>query len=285
MTSLEGYTQDGGRRDRTGHSRNGGFWGQRGNRNRPGDRRSESSSRGDKKSDSSSVSNSDSTVPGFGVRDEPQKVPGFEVAKEEQPTVPGFGKPEKTASGKKSAAAKSSSDAKPAPHADPSAAAARLDNMIRQHAKSLLNQYDANKNGQLERDEWQNMHRKHWAADRNRNGVITLEELTDHLSQLNRPRGGNAGRGDRRPRFAPARPGGGPSSYQSTYRFRTPTERLPEGLPDWFARKDANGDGQVAMAEYASFWNRAKVREFCRQDANHDGIITAAECLEAEGEK
>jgi Ca2+-binding EF-hand superfamily protein len=65
-------------------------------------------------------------------------------------------------------------------------------------------------------------------------------------------------------------------------RFRTPKERLPAGLPEWFRRLDMDGDGQVTMAEFAREWNPEKMAEFDRLDLNHDGIITAAECLKAE---
>ena len=65
-------------------------------------------------------------------------------------------------------------------------------------------------------------------------------------------------------------------------RFLKPTERLPKGLPDWFAAKDTDGDGQVTMAEFASEWTPEKIAEFARYDLNHDGIITAAECLKAD---
>jgi hypothetical protein len=46
--------------------------------------------------------------------------------------------------------------------------------------------------------------------------------------------------------------------------------------------QDANGDGQVAMAEYASFWSDGKAREFARYDLDRDGIITPRECLNAD---
>ena len=57
---------------------------------------------------------------------------------------------------------------------------------------------------------------------------------------------------------------------------------MPKGLPDWFLEKDANGDGQITMAEYTDNWTPEKVAEFARYDLNHDGIITAAECLKVE---
>jgi hypothetical protein len=63
----------------------------------------------------------------------------------------------------------------------------------------------------------------------------------------------------------------------------TPAERLPKDLPSWFTRTDANGDGQVAMAEFTTSWSDSKVAEFTRYDTNGDGFITVPECMKAEG--
>ena len=60
--------------------------------------------------------------------------------------------------------------------------------------------------------------------------------------------------------------------------FRSASERLPEGLPDFF-RQDADGDGQIEMWEYATTWSEAKAAEFASWDLNGDGIITPEECL------
>jgi len=68
---------------------------------------------------------------------------------------------------------------------------------------------------------------------------------------------------------------------RKSYRVPSPKERLPEGLPDWFAQRDSDGDGQVMMAEYATTWPDEVVAEFIRFDLNDDGIITPKECLVA----
>jgi Ca2+-binding EF-hand superfamily protein len=52
-----------------------------------------------------------------------------------------------------------------------------------------------------------------------------------------------------------------------------------KGLPDWFARSDADADGQVMMSEYSTTWTNEKVAEFNKFDLNGDGIITSRECL------
>jgi Ca2+-binding EF-hand superfamily protein len=64
-------------------------------------------------------------------------------------------------------------------------------------------------------------------------------------------------------------------------RFLTTYERVT-GLPEWFVKKDADGDGQVTMAEFASEWTPELLSEFNRYDLNRDGVITAAECLKVE---
>jgi hypothetical protein len=56
---------------------------------------------------------------------------------------------------------------------------------------------------------------------------------------------------------------------------------LPEGLPEWYAQRDANGDGQVMMHEFAVSWSDRVVRDFQQFDLNRDGVITAAECVRA----
>lgn len=109
-----------------------------------------------------------------------------------------------------------------------------------------------------------------------------------------RPGGGGPGGG------GPGGPGGGPPSFggpggkmkrpgeagpegmpgqRKSFRVRSATERFPKGLPDWFARSDADGDGQVSMAEYSVTWTDAKAQEFAKLDINEDGFVTVAEAL------
>ena len=66
------------------------------------------------------------------------------------------------------------------------------------------------------------------------------------------------------------------------YRFLTPAERLPEGLPSEFTSKDRDGDGQLSMAEFSTSWSESTLASFNRWDLNGDGFVTAAECLAAE---
>jgi hypothetical protein len=54
-----------------------------------------------------------------------------------------------------------------------------------------------------------------------------------------------------------------------------------EGLPEWFSRSDADGDGQVRMSEYATSWSDDVVADFAQFDLNGDGIVTPKECMKA----
>ena len=73
------------------------------------------------------------------------------------------------------------------------------------------------------------------------------------------------------------------ASGRKSYRVASATERLStfEGLPEWFARSDADGDGQVRMSEYATSWSDDVVADFTQFDLNGDGIVTPKECLNA----
>ncbi|MEN1681025.1 MAG: calcium sensor EFh, partial [Planctomycetota bacterium] len=64
-----------------------------------------------------------------------------------------------------------------------------------------------------------------------------------------------------------------------SYRFTPQAERLPEGLPGWFRDRDRDGDGQVAMHEYASSWSDRRAEEFARYDGDGDGFVSPSEAL------
>lgn len=169
-------------------------------------------------------------------------------------------------------------------------------NKFKEYAQGLLRQYDENKSGVLEKNEWEKMKADYHAADVNKDSVITQEELAAKLAGYastpspttvsSTPSGSSSTTSkkwwqkDREGSSSSAT--GVKAAEKKTYRFLSPTERLPKGLPDWFARNDADGDGQVGMSEYTTTWSESAVAEFEKYDRNRDGVITADECLEVE---
>jgi len=199
-------------------------------------------------------------------------VPAFGVEQDLQPVLK-FGE---APTGESAHSTRSSSRPHSSGSSSPSASSSGgVDEKIKRWAEVMMRQYDRNHNGRLERDEIQHMRDEHKSADRNRDGIITREELAARLSEYARSRGGDNGSRDDRSRSESR-----DSNDSRSYRSRLPSERWPEGIPEWFAEKDADGDGQVAMAEYASFWTNATADKFSRYDPNNDGVITPRECLE-----
>jgi hypothetical protein len=62
-------------------------------------------------------------------------------------------------------------------------------------------------------------------------------------------------------------------------RFHLPPSRIPPGLPDWFLTRDADGDGQLTLPEYAAAGSATASKEFTRYDLNGDGVLTPQEYL------
>lgn len=148
-----------------------------------------------------------------------------------------------------------------------SSSSGKSDDRVLQYAEGLLKQYDANRDGVLQKSEWANMRGEPQRADRDNNGQITKEELARHLADYGRSRDSSSGKTSATPVVE-----------RRSERFISPKERLPTDLPSWFGEKDSDADGQVAMAEYSTTWNDSRAREFAGWDLNGDGLITVAEC-------
>jgi Ca2+-binding EF-hand superfamily protein len=166
----------------------------------------------------------------------------------------------------------------------------RMETMMR----AIFDRYDRNRSGVLERDEWGSFRSDPSGADTNKDNRISREEMSAYMQD--RFRGGRGDRGDRSDdsgdrRYYAERDGGGGSGddrdsgkgddTRQWYRFKTLQERLPEGLPEWFARNDTDADGQVAMAEFAVSWSDSVIADYAKFDLNRDGLITPRECLAA----
>ena len=142
----------------------------------------------------------------------------------------------------------------------------------KRYAESLIKQHDKDKDGRLERrdDEWNDLKSEQRDADKNRDSVITLDEMAVHLQTYSK--GGRSSRDNN-------------VVAKKSYRFLSPAERLPKGIPESFLYKDTNGDGQVSMTEHTTSWTEAAAAEFLRYDLDGDGFITPNECLTVEGKK
>ncbi len=161
---------------------------------------------------------------------------------------------------------------------------------VKKYAEGLLKQHDKNKDGMLQRDEWKELKTEHQGADTNSDGTITLDELSTRIATY------TGGGGSSPLSSSTSPPGYGGRFYKGnsdktalaakkSYRFLTPTERLPKGMPDWFLKNDADGDGQIMMAEYAASFTEVIAAEFAKYDLDGDGIITPNECLAVEPKK
>ena len=214
---------------------------------------------------------------------------GDRKKKEPEPLVPGFGVPQEPTSvlafGVRPPEPKSSTSARGSaarPGGD-NRQGADQDARAQGFADMMIRRYDRNGSGALEKDEWGELRGDPNQMDRNRDGKIDRQELAAHVaSSMNRSSEGQGGRASRGGGDArQARSDDEKDSARRSYRFLSPAERLPEGLPDWFAERDANQDGQVTMAEFTDSWTEGKAREFTRYDLSGDGRITPEECLQA----
>jgi hypothetical protein len=161
----------------------------------------------------------------------------------------------------------------------------------RRYAEGMIRQYDKNRDGKLDKDESSNMRSEHLAADVNKDGIITQDELQNRLQGYAGGSSGGSSSGESERRFGFGSRGSSSDNKTAaatprrSFRITPATERLPKGMPDWFLRGDADGDGQVSMSEYTSTWTEQLAAELLKYDANGDGIITPAECQAVSGAK
>lgn len=182
----------------------------------------------------------------------------------------------------------------------------------RREAERSFRRYDRNQDGKVDRAE---MAESRYASelpmyDQNHDGVLTLNEMEYRYARRrvenerdarsgDSPGSWGGSRGDRRDgdrrdgrswgdgsrgEHAPAasaEQAGDTTDRPKSYRRKSPLERLPAGLPEWFARDDGDQDGQIAFREFATSWSETVAGEFNQFDLNRDGFITPPECLRA----
>jgi Ca2+-binding EF-hand superfamily protein len=149
-------------------------------------------------------------------------------------------------------------------------------------AAERMRRYDRNRDGYLTKNELSSRFSGNpMDFDRNRDGKLSASELAVRYArrregeeEARREQQSDRGGERREERGEALDVFNGRRSYRSTA-----ARKLPEGLPGFFTDRDANGDGQVTMAEFADQWSDDVVAKFFDSDFNRDGVITAEESL------
>jgi hypothetical protein len=177
---------------------------------------------------------------------------------------------------------------------------------ITRYAQRMMRAHDADGDGRLDAREKRTLPGGAAVADADGDGALTVDELAAYLATHARQHAarplGPAAPEEKPPGIEPAEPpppsaaaGEGETaqagakkpeaappknlpSASAARKFHVPATRLPAGLPDWFRQRDADGDGQLTLEEYAPRPTQAQLDEFSRLDANRDGLVTAREC-------
>ncbi len=155
----------------------------------------------------------------------------------------------------------------------------------KREAAERMRRYDRNRDGFLTKDELSSRFSGNpMDFDRNRDGKLSESELAVRYARRREgEEEARAVRSDPRRSRTDQKPSEPPDIFngRKSYRVVESARKLPEGLPRFFTDRDANGDGQVTMAEYASEWNESVIAEYFRSDLNGDGIITTGEAMRA----
>jgi Ca2+-binding EF-hand superfamily protein len=177
-------------------------------------------------------------------------------------------------------------DARPADSTTPAPAASTANSFgttsesdrIRKYASDIVAKYDKDGNSILAGDELDGLSSHLRNADSSGDGKITVDEIYQFASK------GSSSASSAKPATSTTTATASKSSdpverkitndKRKSYRFKSTKDRTN----NWrFSSRDANGDGQVSMSEFASSWSDRTAAEFIRYDKNNDGMITADE--------
>ena len=177
---------------------------------------------------------------------------------------------------------------------------------VLRYSQYLLNLYDTDRDGVLQKSEWKRMHGKPELIDANGDGEISVEEMTRWVAGYGRRKqSGNtaptettipestqpnskptaAPETDAPPQAASASNGERLADRSKETKYYVSPKRLPAGLPEWFVQRDLDGDGQLTFSEYSPNSVAAELVEFEGYDANGDGVVTAKECTQKNSDK
>jgi len=179
------------------------------------------------------------------------------------------------------------------------------------YAEQWFARCDADGDGKLTAKEWPQPTGS--AVDADQDGLVTVEELAQHIADFGRHRrirlmpasvggllplpsllapdvAGAEGPatlgetdGSQSPDDAPAdtvdQAKSDSHERSSDRKYFVSPSRLPPGLPDWFLKRDADGDGQLTLSEYAESGSASADKEFGRYDRNRDGLVTPREVV------
>jgi hypothetical protein len=161
---------------------------------------------------------------------------------------------------------------------------------VQRYVSEIVRRYDADGDGQLQAGEWRPMRGQPKHIDHDGDGLLTHEEILQHVSQYAVGRRLGPPRDEVVPQ-QPAHPApdtralgsSADTSPPDTKPYFVPDRFLPQGLPDWFRARDANGDAQLSLAEFAPTGEAQLAAQFERSDAHRDGLITPAEAIRGAG--
>ena len=157
----------------------------------------------------------------------------------------------------------------------------------KREAAERMRRYDRNRDGVLTKDELSSRFSGNpMDFDRNKDGKLSVSELAVRYARRREgeEEARQARRQDDRGRSRDSDPEDPAEIIKGIYNGRvsyrdSSTVKLPDGVPGFFSDKDANKDGQVTMAEFATEWSDSTLAEYFKSDLNSDGVITVEEVL------